>query len=106
MNIKLCLVVSLLFGITTAQTVQEQKKIIASYDSVKTVQLLNEINNYNASRVSRVNNFLTANPNVKLQFKKDGILYKITDVIDGKSLLIATDNAAAGRAIGTPEYAR
>lgn len=99
MNIKLCLVVSLLFGITTAQTVQEQKKIIASYDSVKTVQLLNEINNYNASRVSRVNNFLTANPNVKLQFKKDGILYKITDVIDGKSLLIATDNAAAGRAI-------
>lgn len=99
MKIKLCFVISLVFGITTAQTVQEQKKIIASYDSEKTIKLLNEINNDDSFRQSRVNYFLTLNPDIKQQFKENGILYRIIDVIDGKPLLISTDNAAAGRAI-------
>jgi hypothetical protein len=99
MNIKLCLVVSLLFGITTAQTVKERKKIIGSYHTENTNQLLVEINNDDLVRQSKINSFLALNPGVKQQYVKDGILYRIVDVFDGKPILISTDNSAAGRAI-------
>jgi serine protease AprX len=99
MKIKLCLVISLMFGITSAQTLQERKKIIASYDPVKTEKLLTEIKDDEAQRQSRVNEYLAANLDKKQDFEKDGVYFRMIDVVDGKPLFMSTENSAAARAI-------
>lgn len=99
MKIKLCFIISFCFGVTLAQNINEQKKILSSYDSFKGEELLKNNLKEEFLRKNRIDNYLSLNKNVKLQFSKDGVLYSIKDIIEGKPIYICTDNAAAARSI-------
>lgn len=99
MKLNICIVAMFTFGIAAAQNVDETNRIKSSYDNVKSASLVRDLEiNEQLSR-ARVEAYLSSNKDAKQQFKKDGVLYRIVDVVNGKPLLIATDNAAAARAI-------
>lgn len=99
MKIKLCLVVLFSFGIATAQNVLEQQKITSSYDAVSSEKLIEKLKLNNAATQAKVQKYLDANFGAKQQYKKNDVLYRMIDVVNGKPVYIATDNAAAAKAI-------
>lgn len=94
----LFIIFNAVFFTSFSQTIQEKKEIIATYDLSYTSEFLDRLNENNGLRKSRVNDFLLSTFKSK-NFFSQGKFYEIFDVIDGKPILITTDNSAAARAI-------
>ena len=92
--------VSLLFafGIASSQTIDQQKRIISSYDIVKTKSLLKKIESKERVREAKVVAYLSQNKDKQREFSNGINLYRLIDVIDGVPFYISTDNAAAAKA--------
>ncbi|WP_432673010.1 S8 family serine peptidase [Flavobacterium sp. SM2513] len=99
MNFKLSFVVVLICGVATAQNKLEERKIIATYDGVQSEKLIKNLIEDELSCQARVEEYLNRVPNSVQQFKKEGVVYRMTDVLNGKPFYIATDNSAAARSI-------
>ncbi|WP_313804389.1 S8 family serine peptidase [Flavobacterium sp.] len=99
MKIKLLVVALLGVCSVFGQNIDEQKKIIRTYDLAKSKELLDKFNVDELVRKQRVETYLVANPGLKQDFFKEGVRYRIVDILEGKPLFIATENAAAARSV-------
>lgn len=99
MRINLCFAALLFFGAASAQNALEQDFIKSSYDKGKSDELMRSLVAKEQASDARVQAYLNATADARIEFTKNGVQYRIVDVINNKPLLIATDNAAAGKAI-------
>ena len=101
MKIKFILLLSLAYGFNYAQSLEEQVKILKSYENVDSKAFLSQLNDEEKTRELRVNQFVLRN-NLSysdVEFSKNGVRYKMFDVIEDKPIFLTTDNASAARAI-------
>jgi len=91
----------LVFGAVNAQTPTEQEKIKSTYDYNSIELLQAEINQNQKEVQQRINNYLAENPSQKEFFTKNGVSYRIFDILDGKPVYQSTDNNSSARAIKT-----
>ncbi len=88
-------------GFVGAQTLEERDKIISRYDKAQIASLVAELQLAQEERNTRIEDYLRLNPEAKESIYDDGKTYQIKDIVDGKPLYIASDNAISGRAIRT-----
>lgn len=99
MRINLCFAALLFFGVASAQNALEQEYIKSTYDSGSSKELLRGLEAKERASEARIQVYLDANVDARREYTKEGVQYRIVDVINNKPLLITTDNAAAGKAI-------
>jgi hypothetical protein len=84
-----------------SQNAEQIKQIKNSYNSNDIANLETQISDFNSSRNARVNQYLLLNNLSSPSFTVEGIKYTIRDIVDGKPLLISTDNRASAIAVRT-----
>ena len=92
---------SLLFsvGFVSAQDAQQQKKIINTYDLEKSYQLQSSLLRGENDLEEKIQRYLSAHPQEKFEFSVGEKKYRIVDILEGKPVYTATDNAAAALAV-------
>lgn len=100
-KIKFYLPALLVFGAAHAQTPAEQEKIKSTYDYNSIELLKTEISQKQKDAQERIKNYLIENPSQKEFFTKNGVSYRIFDIVDGSPIYQSTDNNSAARAIKT-----
>lgn len=92
---------SLLFtvGLVSAQDLQQQKKIVSTYDVATSKALVARTESNEKARQLKIDTYLASHPTQKLEFAAGEKLYRIVDILEGKPVYTATDNAAAALAI-------
>lgn len=98
-KIKISLFFLSLAGVINAQSLEQQKNIVSSYEYQKIEQLKGHITENKAFSQAKIDAYLSENPKASQYFKKDNINYRIIDVVEGKPILEQTFNASAGRAV-------
>lgn len=102
MKKELLLFASLLcFGVISAQTEKEIKKVVSTYNSEDFNRLKSVFDENDLKTQQKIDDFLVANPTIQIQMESDGKLYRIVDVIEGKPVYISTDNRSAAIASRT-----
>ncbi|WP_081997680.1 S8 family serine peptidase [Wocania ichthyoenteri] len=101
--IKLKLIICLLCFVNVslfAQTEEERKKIVESYDFDKINELKAKLKNDFLLRESRIENYLNQTQ-AKRKYKSKGKTYAIYDIVDGKPIYATTLNINSAKATKT-----
>ncbi len=98
-KIKLSLLFLSIIGGVSAQSLEERKKIISSYDHYKVESFKKELEKEYSIKQTRINDYLQKNQIISQNFTKGDVNYRIVDVIDGNPVLEQTFNRNSGRAI-------
>lgn len=85
-------------GLISAQNIEQQKRILKTYDAIKTQNVLKSIDKNNKARQARIDQYLAENAVEKKQYKDGDKLYEIFDIIDNQPIYKASDNASSARA--------
>ena len=99
MKIQLSLLALLLTGgLVSAQNIEQQKKILKTYNEAKTQNVLQILHQNNKARQARIDQYLALNPLERKEYKDEGKVYEIFDIVENQPIYRAVDNSLSARA--------
>ena len=91
------LLISISFFISSAQTLEERKKIIENYDIDAIEKLEIRLKNENEKVEESINKFLKENKTFKRVIRSGNKNYHLARIIDGKPVYQTTDNVNSAK---------
>lgn len=85
-------------GLISAQNIEQQQKVLKTYNKVKTQNVLKIVEQNNKARQARIDQYLASNPLERKEYKDGDKLYEIFDIVESRPIYRTSDNSLSARA--------